>query len=280
MIRKNSDFEFPDDISEDDASKLIDNLECYIVDMPSEDEINNTIENLRKFVPYKKTKNKSFKIFNLLGRASKEIGFMSSSYWLVSIILFILGTYSIWMNGGSITNNRNPYISAVLLAPVPFILGIIEIFRGREEGMIELELSCKVSIGEIMVSRLIIICIYNILLNSLLSAMLMHFNSGILFWRMIFMWLTPFTVISGIGLVLVSRMRGSYVALLFTSIWIVFVMAVLTQKKIVESIIGINTAAYCILTIIGAVIMVVQITRYWKRNNSFFERSVLGEAKN
>lgn len=280
MTGKDWDFELPDDMSGDYKKEFIEDLECYTVDMPSEDEINNTIEKLRKYVPCKRSKGSSFKIIDLIESASKEAGFMSSSYWLVSILLFILGTYSIWINGGSITNSRNPYISSLLLSPVPFILGIIEIFRGREDGVIELELSCKLSIGEIMVSRLIIICLYNILLNSLLTAVLMHFNSGILFWRITFMWLTPFTVISGVGLMLVSRMRGSYVALIFASIWIVFAMAVLTQKEIMDRIMNINIITYAILTVIGAVLMVVQLTGFSQRKSKFFERSVLGEAKN
>lgn len=276
-MKEISGFELPEDMNQDDINKLIDNLECYVVRMPSQPDIDNTIDNLRKYVP---TKNSSPKVLVLLEKASKEIGFMSSAYWLISLGLFILGTYSIWINGGSITSNRNPYISAVLLAPVPFILGIIEVFRGREDGVIELELSCKISIGEIMFSRLIIICIYNILLNTILSIVLVYFNSGILLLRITLMWLAPFTVISGIGLILVGRLRGSYVAVIFTSVWMVLIMAVLTQKKIMDKLIGINITVYAILTLVGIILMIIQIKNYSQRGSSFFERSVLGEIKN
>lgn len=274
------DFDFIEDINEDDLTKLVGNLDCYVVETPSEFEINNTIEKLREFVPVKKVGIKRNGIFELLEKASNEIGFMSSTYWLVSTMLFILGTYSICMNGGSITTIRNPYISAVLLAPIPFIFGIIEIFKGREEGVIELELSCKTSIGDIMFSRVIIICIYNILLNTVLSIGLVHFNNGILFWRITLMWLAPFTVVSGIGLILVNKMRGSYVAVIFTGVWIVFVMTMLTQKRIMDRIIGINLIVYIVLAIIGSILMIIQIKEYSQRGSSFFERSVLDEVKN
>lgn len=277
MKKERLDFELPEEISEEDLSKIIDNLECYVVKMPSQSDINNAIDNLRMLVPRKRRKTK---VLGLLEKASREIGFMSSTYWIVTFGLFILGAYSIWINGGSITNSRNPYISAVLLAPVPFILGIIEIFRGREEGVIELELSCQISIGEIMFSRLIIICIYNILLNTILSIILTHFNSGILLLRMTLMWLAPFTITAGIGLLLVGRLRGSYVAAIFTGVWMVLIMAVLTQKNIMDRLMGINIAVYAVLTIIGAIIMTIQIRNYSQRNSSFFERSVLGEIKN
>ncbi len=271
-MKERQDFEFTEDIN-----KIINNLECYVVKMPSESEINNTIDNLRGLVPRKKRRTK---ILDLLKIASREIGFMSSTYWLISFTLFILGAYSIWMNGGSIINSRNPYISAVLLAPIPFILGIIEIFRGREDGVIELELSCKISIGELMFSRLVIICIYNILLNTMLSIVLVYFNSGILLLRITLMWLAPFTVISGIGLIFVSKMRGSYVAGIFTGLWMVLIMAVLTQKKIMDRLIGINITVYAVLTIIGIILMIIQIKSYSQRGSSFFERSVLDEVKN
>lgn len=276
-MKESLDFEFTEDMNKDDLNRLVDNLDCYVVKMPSQAEINNTIENLRGYVPKKKS---SFKIFDLLKIASREISFMSSTYWLVSFTLFIIGAYFIWINEGSIMNSRNPYISALLLAPVPFILGIIEIFRGREEGVIELELSCKISIGEIMFSRLIIICIYSILLNTMLSLALLYFNNGILLLRITLMWLTPFTIISGIGLILVSRMRGSYVAAIFTGIWMVLVMAILTEKKIMDRLIEINITVYAVLTIIGVILMVIQIKNYAQRDCSFFERSVIGEVKN
>lgn len=277
MMKETLEFEFTEYMNKDDLNKIIDNMECYVVKMPSQSEINSTIDNLRGFVPRKKSRTK---IIGLLEMAAREIGFMSSTYWLISFALFILGAYSIWMNGGSIINNRNPYVSGVLLAPMPFILGIIEIFKGREEGVIELELSCKISIGEIMFSRLIIICIYSILLNTMLSIVLVYFNSGILLLRITLMWLAPFTVISGIGLILVSKMRGSYVAVIFTGVWMVLVMAILTQKKIMDRLAGINMTVYAVLTIIGIILMIIQIKSYSQRGSSFFERSVLGEVKN
>ena len=276
-MKERLNLDFTEDMNKDDLNKLIDNLEWYVVKMPSQSDINNTIDNLRDIVPRKISRTK---ILDLLEIASGEIRFMSSTYWIISLVLFILGVYLIWMNGGSIINSRNPYISAVILAPVPFILGIIEIFRGREEGVIELELSCKISIGEIMFSRLIIICIYNILLNTMLSIVLIYFNSGILFWKITLMWLTPFTVISGIGLVLVRKLRGSYVAAIFTGVWMVLIMTILTQKKVMDKLMGINATVYAVLIIIGTILMIVQIKSYSQRSSSFFERSVLDEVKN
>lgn len=271
------DPELIEGMNKNDLDKLIDDLECYVVKMPSQADINDTIDNLREFVPRKKGKTK---VLGIIGTAAKEIGFMSNTYWFISFGLFILGAYSIWMNDGSIINSKNPYISAVILSPIPFILGIIEVFRGREEGVIELELACKISIGEIMFSRLIIICIYNILLNTVLSIVLVYFNSGILLLRMTLMWLAPFTVISGIGLILVSRLRGSYVAAIFTGVWMVLIMAVLTQKKVMDRLIGINISVYAVLTIIGIILVITQIKEYSHRDSSFFKRSVLDEAKN
>jgi hypothetical protein len=86
--------------------------------------------------------------------------------------------------------------------------------------------------------------------------------------------------ISGIGLILVSKLRGSYVAAIFTGVWMVFIMVILNQKQIMDKLIGINITVYVVLTIVGIILMIMQIRSYSQRGSSFFQRSVLDEAKN
>jgi hypothetical protein len=279
-MKQSLDFEFPEDMNEEDLQKFMNEINSFTVPVPSEKEINITIDNLISLMPPRRKKIGDNKIFGLLRIASNEIGFMSGTYWLISFGIFILGIYSILKNEGSIIKNSSPYVSAALMSPIPFILSFIEIFKGREEGVAELELSCKISIGEIMISRLIIICIYNIILNTMVCTALVYSNSGIMFWRATLMWLTPFTLASGIGLILVSRMRGSYVTVIFTGAWMVLVMGALSDERITGYITRVNLVVYGILSLIGIILMAVQIIHYARRQSSFYERSVLGEAKN
>lgn len=280
MMKQSLDFEFPEDMNDKDIQSFIDELNSFTVPIPSEKEINITIDNLTGLVPARRKRIRDNKIFSLLKIASNEIRFLSSSYWLISFGIFILGMCLILENYGSIIKGSSPYASAVLMSPIPFILSFLEIFKGREEGVAELELSCKISIGEIMLSRLVIICIYNILLNTLFSAALVTLNNRIVFWKVTLMWLTPFTLAAGIGLILVSRMRGSYVTVIFTGVWMVLVIRALSDKRITDYITRVNLVVYLILSIVGIILMAVQIIHYAKRQSSFYERGVLGEIKN
>lgn len=279
-MKQDLDFEFPEDFNQNEITELMDDLERYITPVPPQDEINMTIENLRQFVPQKKANIKYKKLYELFKRATEEISFMSSTYWLVSLGIFIIGLYIIWSHKGYFNEGYNTYTVSILLAPIPFIFGIMEVFRGREEGVIELELSCKISISEIILSRLIIICIYNILLNTLLSIILVYFNSTIIFWKITFMWLTPFTLVSSLGLFCASKIRGSYIVTIFTSVWLIMIISIVSLEKLMDRIMGFNILAYVVLSLIGIILIGLQIKEYGQRYFGFYEGSVMYEAKN
>lgn len=279
-MNRNLDFDFPEDMEEEDIKNLIEMMDYYVVEMPQEDEVNKTIDNLRQFVP-KKKKRRSTKVFQAIKMAVNDVSFLSSTYWLVSFGMFVLGLYAVGTDRIDIVNNNNnPYIMAIILSPIPFIFGILEIYKGREEGVMELELSCKMSIGEIMISRIIIVSIYNILLNTILSIVLVHLNSSVIFLRITLMWFTPFTLISGIGLFLVAKLRGSLVTTIFTSIWMIFSISILLQREIADKMMEVNIVVYIVLSILGTVIFLFQMRGYLNRNNTFYEGGVLGEIRN
>jgi hypothetical protein len=281
MKKKDLEFELNGDINEVEIDKLINIMEKYVVNMPSDEAINLTIEKLRPHVPTKKSKVTSKpKIFRILVRAFEEISFMSNNYWLISFGLTLFGLLTILLNNGYIMKANNPYMAVIMLAPLPFIFGIIEVFKGREEGVLELELSCKLSITEIILSRLVIISIYSILLNTVMSGVLVFFDSRIMFWKITLLWLTPFTMVSSFSLLIVSRMRGSFVVTIFTAVWMILIMSVLSQEKVMKKIMGVNISVYIFLSILGIILLTIQIIRYGHRHSSFFERSALNEVKN
>lgn len=281
MMKKDLEFELNGEMSEEEICEFIDIMEQYVVNTPSNEEINLTVEKLRPYVPAKESNvPQKLKIFRILARTFDEISFMSNNYWLISFGLTLFGLLAILLNGDYIMKDNNVYMVVILLSPLPFIFGIMEVFKGREEGVLELELSCKLSISEIILSRLVIISIYNILLNTILSGVLVFFDTRIIFWRLILMWLTPFTLVSSFSLLIVSRMRGSFVVTIFTAIWMILIMSVLSQEKIMKKIMGIDLAVYVVISILGIILLIIQIIRYGHRHGSFFEGSVLNEAKN
>jgi hypothetical protein len=281
MTKRDLEFELNGEMSEEEIDKFINDMEKYAVKLPSSEEINLTIENLHAFVPVRQKRSLARpKLFGILERAFNEISFMSNNYWVASSGLFLAGFLVILLNGGYILKDNNPYILAILLSPIPFVLGIMEVFKGREEGVIELELSCKISITEIIISRLVIICIYNVLLNTIMSGILVYFGTGIVFWKITLFWLTPFTIVASLSLPIASKMRGSYVVTMFTATWMILIISVLSQEKIMSRIMGIDLMVYMLLSMVGIVLLSIQIVGFSHRHGSFFEGSVLNEVKN
>ena len=94
------------------------------------------------------------------------------------------------------------------------------------------------------------------------------------------MWLTPFTLVSALCLLIVLKIRGSYVVTIFTAAWMILIMSVLSQEKIMSKIMAIDLAVYIVIAMLGMVLLGVQIIRLGHRHSGFFEGSVLNEIKN
>lgn len=280
-MKKDLEFDLNREISEQEINELIDDLELYAVRFPSTEEIDRTIECLQAYVPEKMQKAVAKTgIYHVLYQAFNEITFLSNGYWVASAGLFFAGFLVVLLDGKAILSNNNPYLLAILLSPVPFVLGLMEVLKGREEGVIELELSCRISITQVIISRLLIISVYNIVLNSILSGVLAYCSASVVFWKITLFWLTPFTLVAWLGLLVASKVRGSYVVTMFVAAWMILCLSVLTQEKIMSRLMAVDLAAYMSLSAVGMVLLGTQIARYGRRHGSFFEGSVLNEAKN
>jgi hypothetical protein len=275
------DFEIFDDIDDQELLEISNKLNSYNVSPPEQEQIDSTIEMLRLYMPAAKTSGNTSKgkIYWIIINALNEIKFMNKYFWLISFMLFLTGFYIV-QKDIEINFWYKPYILIVLLAPVPFLLGVIEVFRGRDEGMLELELSCKVTERDIMLSRLLVTGIYNIILNTLLSGMLSTFNIGIDIFRAAFFWITPFTVVCGLALVLSSKLRGGYAATVLISSWVVFVITVLSQRHIIEELVSINMWAYIFLSALGLLFTGYQIRLLLNKNADLTGGQVVNDSKN
>ena len=274
MKEQEIDFELPDQMSSQELLELQGLLKEYSVPLPSEDMIEATINNLSQYVPEKKNTFELLceKIHHLVHHAASDLTFMSKGYWISSILIFILG-YLI-----TVTADHNPCNTILLLSPIPFIIGVLEICKGRDEKVLEIELACKISPQEMMLSRLVVIGLYSIVLNSLLACALSTVESGILIWRITLLWLTPLTVIGSITLWLASRIRGGYVATAMLSLWVVSALAVLSMPEAIDKLINLHIGIYLVLLILGFATMLIQVKRMMSRY--YFERSEIIETNN
>ncbi|MBW9148865.1 hypothetical protein K2F40_07810 [Clostridium sp. CM028] len=245
------------------VEELLTYMQNYTIELPGEEEIDATIEVLRQYVPIK---NERFKKFcHIIRMAAGEITFISKIYWVFCTAIFIIG-YFISIN------QIDPYITIMALAPLPSILGVVEVFKGRDSGVLEIELSCKISAIEIMLSRILVIGIYSIFMNTALSVVLYMFRSNIDLWKLSVLWLTPLTLVSGVSLWIAMKIKGDYAVAAIVSIWSMVILYMCIDKKFVNTIMQLDTVAYMVILSISTLMLVLQLKALQSRYNNIFER--------
>lgn len=263
MKRIEEVFDVTTEIDDKTTEALITYLEQYTVEFPSEEEIDQSIEALRQYVP---RKNESLKKFcELIRLAVGEITYISKIYWIACTILFLAG-YLITIN------QIDPYITIMALAPLPCILGIVEIFKGRDKCMLEIELSCKISAVQLMISRILVIGVYSIFMNTALSIFICMFRSNIDLWKLSVLWLTPLTLVSGISLWIAMKIRGEYAVGVIVSVWLMVIFSTCFNKKFINNLVQFNTVSYLVILSISILMFMLQLKALMSKYNSIFER--------
>ncbi|MCM3342842.1 hypothetical protein M3650_30500 [Paenibacillus sp. MER TA 81-3] len=273
-VKRESKYKTREQSPNDDYSGIDTLLEQYSVELPSDAHIDRTIEALRPHVP-QKNKSDSHnrqRLLELMNRAAKEIPFFGKLYWICCLSVLLTG---LWL---AAADAPHPYAAAILFAPVPFIIGLLEVFKGREQGVLEIELACKVSAQEIMLSRLLFVVMNSIVLNTCLSSILSLFRNDVPFWDLTWSWLTPFLIVASTSLWLAMRIRGSSAVMILVSVWIALGMIGLTNPDIVNKLLQVNLFAAFIVNA-GALLLLFNQGKQLLRKHSFFvERSLDYEA--
>lgn len=246
-------------------SELEKELNHYLVKYPDEQKIDITIDTLRQYVPHKRksTMHKKQRLLQLLRRSVTEITLISKTYWIVSAILFILGYF--------ITNSTtyDPVLTLVIIAPIPFMFGLIEVFKGREQGLLEMEMACKFSAHEIMLARLLLIAVYNIALNTILTISFVSMIDTVSMWQIILVWLTPLTFFASISLWLSMKFRGPVFLTMVVSLWVIFSFLFLSKPSWLEGLIHANFVMYLLFIGAGTLLLVLQMKRLIKKYASY-----------
>jgi hypothetical protein len=243
-------------------------LQEYYVPYPAEDQIENTIESLRQYVPA--TRKSVFVRYQNLTKLVKDaaisINFMGISYWVVTLLLYAMGYVALVSLPG------DAYQLIFVLAPIPVILGLLQVFRGREENVTELELACKITPQEIVISKILVICAYNAILNLALSTILSFQSPFIILWKMTLLWLMPMIFTGSIALWFCSKVKGSYSMLLSLIFWVLSSFVLVSQEQLFEKVINLNPWLLAAFICIGIGVFAAQIVKI--KNRYFFERSV------
>lgn len=223
-----------EELLEEDFLDIEDFLDSYVVREVEKERVESTIDILKTYMPKEEVKVIKYKetfserIKNNIELVKFQLGLISKVYFVASLLLILVGTIT------TIKLNLSIYLSAAIIAPIPILLGIFEIIKGRDENVWELELSYKYSLREIIFSRLIIINSVSILISISMSVILNNTYSGINLLKMISIWLIPIFLIGSISLIISSFYRSINSIALCLAIWILGAMSISMYEKIAD----------------------------------------------
>lgn len=216
-------------------------------------QIDRIVEDLRQYVPKKQGlwHKKAERLAGLLRTARQDMPFINRGYWLACLAIFGIGC---WMTAAA---QVSEHTIMLLLAPIPFILGLLELFKGRDFGMAEMEMTCKYSIREVILARVVVIGAYSILLNTLLSVFIFYLRPGSFLGQLTLFWLTPFTSISAIALYAVQKVRSRYAVAFLLAVWAAAVPIIqMTGYAVILQ--TFNTTAYLLITFVSAISLICE----------------------
>lgn len=186
-------------------------LASYSVPSIEDKKIEDTVDVLREYMPKKINKR------NLLNLMLNEITYINKTYWIIAGILVVISAFL------PLIFEISPYYYLSLIGPIPMILGISELIKGREEKMWEMEKSCKYNYKQIILARIIIICSFSIIIDLLLCTLIAFNYRGMAYMYLMLSWIAPFALIASLAFLMVSRQAGSGSIIGGLSIWICFV---------------------------------------------------------
>lgn len=266
-MRKN-DFEnnFRDD--EDFDMELLElenevfgNLKEYDVEFPSEEEMMSTIEAIRPHVPKKRSMFKP--LADLVRHSGQEIFRISPLFWGLNGLLVLISLVAFFT-----VEQLNPYFTIMILAPLPTIAGVLELLRSKNSGMLELELSLKYSWQELLLARMLVVGGFNVLVNIAFTVVLSFVVADVWFAKMTLYWLTPFTVLMAVSLVIVSRFRRFHIVTVAIVSWLGVGM-VMSQTKLFEKISGVPLYVFVLVIISASVFSLCKMIWIYKRGISY-----------
>ncbi|MFT8322029.1 MAG: hypothetical protein ABF649_14100 [Bacillus sp. (in: firmicutes)] len=232
----------------------------FDVEFPSEEEIMTTIQVLRPYVPQKEKTWKQLYDYSkiILKHSLNEVFYVSPLFWIANSIFLVTCLLGIFLT------KESPYLIIMIFAPIPTITGLIEVIKSRNIGMAELEISLKFSFQEIILSKMVVVGGFNAVINLLATWVLSISYPTILIGKLLLYWITPFSVITALSLMLVSKIRNVYFITAGIVLWVVC-SSMLSQTSFIKKIEGVPVAVFIFICIISAIMALFKAINMFKR---------------
>ncbi|BCB04036.1 hypothetical protein [Bacillus sp. KH172YL63] len=262
-IRKNDDTQLELELEELEK-ELGFKLDDYDVEYPSEAEMMRTIEMIKPYVPEKEDRWKTYteNILAFMKYSFQGIFYFSPLFWIVNSLFLAICSFSVLMA------DQDPYVTLMLLAPLPTMTGLFEILKSRFTGMEELELSFRFSLQELILSKMLIIGVFNVGINLVAMVILSIFAGDVWAGKMLLYWMTPFTVITGISFLFVNRARHMHAVTATLVVWL-GIGVFLSNEEVIDKVESISAAVYVLVIIAAFGLVTLQAARFYKRSADY-----------
>lgn len=248
-------------------------LAQHEVKYPSEAEMNRTVDELRLLMALVGNRETATaRARKLIRLMAVEVTLFHPSYWITLVLLYAAGYLGVVASG-----YLSPPLILFLLAPLPGILGAVELYRSRDERMLELEMSCVHNGASVMLAKLFVVGCSTVGLNFVFAWGITGYSAtGIM--HLTLLWLAPFTGISGLALLAVARLRGGTAVMLVLSLWGTAAVLLLMTPAWQAQLLAISPLMYVPVVLAGAALIALQLRRMLRMIHLITEGEYAGEA--
>ncbi|MFC7371601.1 hypothetical protein ACFQPF_07925 [Fictibacillus iocasae] len=237
-------------------------LELYSVDFPNEDEMESSIAMIMAHAPKKKNRLRIVQngAVSLLQNSMRELLHFDAAFWVLNAIFLTLGAVTL------IEQTIDPYMMAFILAPLPFISALYEIFKSRDEGLMELEMSLKYSTQQIMMSRLLMVGVFNLMMNTVLWISFSIVYPDLLFSKLLISWTVPYVLVTSISFLFAMSVKSSISSGIVTAVWVSFCYWALQVETFQNMVVEMDSTPAAIGLLTGILLWVIGIRNMKKMN--------------
>ena len=232
-------------------------LDSYKVDFPHEEEIESSIGLIMSQVQPIQSRANVFqsRAKNLVVNSIQEFFRFGYLFWGLNSLFLLLGIV------GLINLKTDPYVTAFALAPLPFIVGIIEILKSKDEGLIELEMTLKYNAQQIFISRLFVVGLFNLMVNIGISSISMAVFPEVIFSKLLLAWTIPYVLVTGLAFLFAMNMKGNVASGVLLAVWFALCYGLLQVEEIMEMVFSMDILPAAGILLAGGLLWTVNLVK-------------------
>ncbi len=230
-------------------------LDSYKVDFPNEEEMESSIEYIMANLLPAESRASLFqkRAKSLIVNCTREMLHFGWLFWALNGMFVLLGIISL------IQWRTDPYITAFALAPLPFIVGIFEILKSKDEWLVELEMTLKYNAQQIFMSRLLLVGVFNLLINLAISFVSLALDPEIIYTKLLMAWTIPYVVVTGLAFLFAMKTKGNVASGITVAVWFAVCYGLIQTEELRDFLLKIRILEMAGILLAGVLVWTIQI---------------------